>query len=166
MTATLEYLLSVQIKYCEHFMIIQPAITITGKVFDALLPKVRSLPDLTNLELPSSLQPRRCDRAIYDSFIWGTENKWPYSFDPKLVDNIRSRKNIVPPRQYLCRQNKLAGDLCVQLGEFEKAQFYYLKAMRYYARNDPAIWQSSKLKLLSFSLSDPYRKKFVSTIIA
>ncbi|VUZ56658.1 unnamed protein product [Hymenolepis diminuta] len=58
-------------------LIIQPAITITGKVFDALLPKVRSLPDLTNLELPSPSQPKRCDRAIYDSFIWGTENKWP-----------------------------------------------------------------------------------------
>nr|CDS25464.1 conserved hypothetical protein [Hymenolepis microstoma] len=54
--------------------------------------------------------------------------------------------------QYLCRQNKLAGDLCVQLGEFVKAQFYYRKAMNYYARNDPPIWQASLLVGYSASL--------------
>ncbi|VDO07202.1 unnamed protein product [Rodentolepis nana] len=116
-------------------LIIQPAIDITGKVFNALLPKVPSLPDLTKLESPLPSQQKKYNRAIYDSFTWGTENKCPYS-----------------SCQYLCRQNKLAGDLCVQLGEFVKAQFYYRKALNYSTPNDPPIWQSALLVGYSASL--------------
>ncbi|KAM7537474.1 hypothetical protein Aperf_G00000073311 [Anoplocephala perfoliata] len=104
-------------------LIIQPAIIAAGKVLERLVPRLGGQPDPV-AEDP----PKQGESIMHEAFVWGLKNGIP---DPSC--------------QYLCRQNKLAGDLCVQLGEFEKGQSYYRKALSFSSRDDPHIWQSALL---------------------